>query len=126
MNCSFFLYFQDKLTDIKDEWSQIKGTLEYNILNSLCQNKETGYCDCKECIEDETVNLPSECPDLTSKCNRYSKTTGIMYLGTHITMFDSLGKWTTGNGTKMAIRTRQNMKFVLNSPGKSPVSHVKL
>ena len=52
--------------------------------------------------------------------------TYLHYLGAHITMFDSLGKWTTGNGTKMAIRTRQNMKSVRNSPGNSPVSHVKL
>ena len=41
-------------------------------------------------------------------------------------MFDSLGKWTTGNGTKMAMRTRQNMKSVQHSPGNSPVSHAKL
>ena len=47
-------------------------------------------------------------------------------LGTHTTMFDSLGKWTTGNGTKMAMRTRQNMKSVQHSPGNSPVSHAKL
>ena len=54
VNC--FLYFQDKLTDIKDEWSKKKGK---------------GYCDCKECTEDETVIYPSECPDLTSKCSRF-------------------------------------------------------
>ena len=47
-------------------------------------------------------------------------------LGTQTTMFDSLGKWTTGNGTKMAMRTRQNMKSVQHSPGNSPVSHAKL
>ena len=41
-------------------------------------------------------------------------------------MFDSLGKWTTGNGTKMAMRTRQNTKYVQHSPGNSPVSHAKL
>ena len=41
-------------------------------------------------------------------------------------MFDSLGKWTTGNGTKMAMRTRQNIKSVQHSPGNSPVSHAKL
>ena len=41
-------------------------------------------------------------------------------------MFDPLGEWTTGNGTKMAMRTRQNIKSVQHSPGNSPVSHAKL
>jgi hypothetical protein len=53
---NFFLQFQDKLTEIKDEWSKKEGK---------------GYCDCKECTDDATVNFPSECPNITSECNRF-------------------------------------------------------
>ena len=110
---NFFLHFQDKLTDIKDEWRKKEGK---------------GYCDCNECTDDATVNFPSNCPDLTSECNRfeYNIQVHLNNLDTHSTMSDPLGKWTTGNGTKMAMRTRQNMKSVQNSPGNSPVSHAKL
>lgn len=121
LNWSFFLYFQDKLTDIKDEWSKIKGTLEYNILNSLCQNKTTGYCDCKECTEDETVNLPSECPDLTSKCNRYSKTTGIMYLLRYsyhnVWLFREMDNW---KWNRNGYQNKTEYEICMKQPWKKP------
>ena len=57
----FSPYFQDKLTDIKEEWKEKKGKGKYG-----------DYCDCPGCTEDGVGDVfPDNCPDLTDKCKRF-------------------------------------------------------
>ena len=52
------LYFQDRLTDIQEDWEETVGK---------------GFCHCQQCTN-EDVSYPGECPELTSKCIKYVST----------------------------------------------------